>query len=46
MLTPMSLNRKTERMINSRPEIAEVMTSLPSLSLYGMPAEVVTMKTP
>ncbi|KKT51267.1 MAG: hypothetical protein UW64_C0008G0025 [Microgenomates group bacterium GW2011_GWC1_44_37] len=46
MSTPMSLNKKTERMINISPEMAEVMISWPCFSLSGMPAEVVMIKTP
>ena len=46
MLIPIRFKRKTERIIKMRPETAEVMTSWPSLSLSGIPAEVVTIKTP
>lgn len=46
MLIPIRFRRKTERMMKISPETAEVMTSWPSLSLSGIPAEVVTMKTP
>ena len=46
MLIPIRFIRKTERRIKTRPMIAEVIISLPLLSLSGLPAEVVTMKTP
>ncbi len=46
MLIPIRFRRKTERIMKIRPEMAEVITSWPSLSLSGIPAEVVTIKTP
>lgn len=46
MLIPISLIKKRDKRIKMRPITAEVMISLPALSLSGMPAEVVTMKTP
>ena len=44
--TPISCMRKMARMMKTRPATAEEMISLPWLSLSGIPAEVVTMKTP
>lgn len=46
ILMPIRFMRKMARMMKTRPATAEEMISLPELSLSGMPAEVVTMKTP
>ncbi len=46
ILIPIRLRRTIERIMKRRPEMAEVMSSLPWLSFSGMPAEVVMMKTP
>jgi len=46
MLIPIKLTKKMERRIKMRPITAEVIISLPALSLSGLPAEVVTIKTP
>lgn len=46
MLMPIRLTIKIESKTKRRPIMAEVMISLPALSLSGMPAEVVTIKTP
>ncbi len=46
MLMPIKFTRKTDKRIKMRPITAEVIISLPVLSLSGIPAEVVTIKTP
>lgn len=46
ILMPIRFIRKMARIMKTRPATAEEMISLPWLSLSGMPAEVVTMKTP
>lgn len=43
---PIKFRRTTERRMKMSPAMAEVMISEPSLSLSGIPAEVVTIKTP
>jgi len=46
MSTPINFNRKTEKMINSRPMMAEVIISLPFWMFSGLPAEVIKVKAP
>src|SRR3989338_2709380 len=45
-LMPINFNKMTDIIMKVRPMTALVMISLPALSLSGMPAEVVTIKTP
>lgn len=46
ILIPIKLSNTTERIIKSRPPMADSMICLPALSLSGMPAEVVIKKMP
>lgn len=46
MLIPMIFMRIVEKMMKSKPPIAEVIISLAVLILSGLPAEVVIMKRP
>ena len=46
IFTPIKFSKTMERMMKIRPEMAELISSLPSFSLSGLPAEVVTIKVP